>query len=567
MIWFTPSYQAIVDDKRKRRAEALSVASAFSTDAHGHYVRATASEITENIRKGEWTATQVVEAFIAKAGQAQEATNCVTEVLFAQARRRAAELDKEFADTGALRGPLHGVPVSIKDQYEIEGVDATIGFTPWANSPATKNAKLVEHLLEAGAIPIVKTNVPQTMFAFECNNPLWGTTTNPYNDKYTCGGSSGGEGALLALDGSVIGLGSDIGGSLRIPAAYCGIYSLKPGHGRLTRQGAKSCVPGFEGINGVVGPMARSVDDLEVACRVTFGHQGTYCDTAPLPYREINLPPKLKFGYYTSDGYVKASPACKRAVLETVEALRKEGHECVEVALPSASEAFNIFVSLTSSDGFKTMLSHLGSDPRDPSLYMTSASNLPWFVRSFAAWVIETFFGDTMYANGIRSARVKTVTEYWHFTAKRDEFIRKFYDEVWIKYGLDGIIAPTQALPQLRHGGCMTLSSLAGATILYNVVDSPVGCIPVTRVDPDVDQLTDEWVHGPGLGTKIVENQLYKGKNPFYDPVAMAGMPVGIQVVGKKWEEEKVLKMMKIVDNALGEKRGFGPGAAASIKA
>lgn len=77
------------------------------------------------------------------------------------------------------------------------------------------------------------------MFAFECSNPLWGTTTNPYNDKYTCGGSSGGEGALLALDGSVIGLGSDIGGSLRIPAAYCGIYSLKPGHGRLTRQGVK----------------------------------------------------------------------------------------------------------------------------------------------------------------------------------------------------------------------------------------------------------------------------------------------------------------------------------------
>jgi Asp-tRNA(Asn)/Glu-tRNA(Gln) amidotransferase A subunit family amidase len=98
----------------------------------------------------------------------------------------------------------------------------------------------VTQILAAGGIPIVKTNVPQTMFAFECSNPLWGRTTNPYNDKFTCGGSSGGEAALLAMDGSAIGLGGDIGGSLRIPAAYCGIYSFKPGHGRVSRYGAKS---------------------------------------------------------------------------------------------------------------------------------------------------------------------------------------------------------------------------------------------------------------------------------------------------------------------------------------
>lgn len=94
--------------------------------------------------------------------------------------------------------------------------------------------------LAAGAIPIVKTNIPQTMLAFECCNPLWGRSTNPFNDEYTCGGSSGGEGALLGMDGSVIGLGSDIGGSLRIPAAYCGIYSFKPGVGRISTGGVRS---------------------------------------------------------------------------------------------------------------------------------------------------------------------------------------------------------------------------------------------------------------------------------------------------------------------------------------
>lgn len=93
--------------------------------------------------------------------------------------------------------------------------------------------------LAAGAVLLVKTNVPQTMFAFECCNPVWGRTTNPYNDKYTSGGSSGGEAALLSMDGSAVGIGSDIGGSLRIPAAYCGVYSLKPGSGRVSPIGAR----------------------------------------------------------------------------------------------------------------------------------------------------------------------------------------------------------------------------------------------------------------------------------------------------------------------------------------
>ena len=90
-----------------------------------------------------------------------------------------------------------------------------------------------------GAIPIIKTNVPQTMFSFECFNPLWGRTVNPHNEHYTCGGSSGGEAALLALDGAVFGLGSDVGGSLRIPTSYCGIYALKPTSNRVSRAGSR----------------------------------------------------------------------------------------------------------------------------------------------------------------------------------------------------------------------------------------------------------------------------------------------------------------------------------------
>lgn len=181
-------------------------------------------------------------------------------VLFEQALVEAEELDAEFASTKSLRGPLHGIPVSFKDQctcfgpasklkflltpdsVEIPGYDASMGFTRFANKPCSSSAHLVSQFRERGAIIIAKTNVPQTMLSFECSNPIFGRTTNPwsFNAAHTCGGSSGGEAALLAQNGSALGVGSDIGGSLRIPTAYCGIFSLKPGWGRLSKIGARS---------------------------------------------------------------------------------------------------------------------------------------------------------------------------------------------------------------------------------------------------------------------------------------------------------------------------------------
>lgn len=104
------------------------------------------------------------------------------------------------------------------------------------------------------------------------------------------------------------------------------------------------------------------------------------------------------------------------------------------------------------------------------------------------------------------------------------------------------------------------MSPLACATILYNVVDSPVGVVPVTHVDPVKDGLTDEWTNGPGLGSKLLERDLYHAKNAFYNPKKMEGLPIGVQIVGKRWEEEKVIEMMKVVDAALG-KRPFGPNS------
>ncbi|KAH0833464.1 amidase signature domain-containing protein [Lanmaoa asiatica] len=562
--------KANISSKHSTRGMALALAPPYDSNAHDPFLHATATEIVEHITTGKWTASQVLDAYMARAVVSQSKTNCITE----DAKKQAKELDEEFSRTGKLRGPLHGVPMSFKDQCthiygvrciqmlnvcadEIAGYDATIGFTHWANKPSTRDAFLVTQCRKAGAIIIVKTNVPQTMFAFECSNALWGRSTNPWGDKYTCGGSSGGEAALLAMDGSALGVGSDIGGSLRIPTSYCGIYSLKPSSDRVSNDGTK----------GMVGSSARfahqddrSVRDCELFCRTVFGEQDGAHQNVPIPFRPVDLPSKLKFGYYFSGksfstyAMLQSSPVNVRAVQETIDALRSRGHECVEFFPSLSKEAMNAFVGLTTADGYRRMLSTIESDPKVRVNYSS-------FVRNSIGWAAHTFFGDKIFRDLFMHARSKSVYEFVEFTDRRNKVTKAWYKEVWDEYGFDAIIAPVQSLPTIPHGGCAMLSPLAACTILYNVIDSPVGIVPVTRVDPKQDMLPVDFVPGATGTSTILEKQMYTGPTPVYDPVAMAGIPVGVQIVGKKWEDEKVLEMMKVVDEALGTTRGFGPGS------
>jgi len=291
--------------------------------------------------------------------------------------------------------------------------------------------------------------------------------------------------------------------------------------------------------------------------------QGRSNVVAPIPYRQPQLPEKLRFGYYT-DNYIKGSPATKRAISETVTALQKQGHECIEIVVPDQTECFDVFCGLTSADGYKTLLSGIGSDPMDSSLFVVAhGSAIPGFLRPFASWIISFFLKDEQFASAVNSTGVKSVREYLRWVARRDKYNAKFYEEVWNKHQLDGIIAPVLAIPQLPTGAFTTLFSLAAGTTLYNLVNCPSGCMPVTKVDPTKDKITEEWSKAPS--PSLVERALYHGKKPMYDPVAMQGMPVGIQVVGRKWEDEKVLAMMQVVDTALGKDRGFGPGSVSKV--
>ena len=217
-----------------------------------------------------------------------------------------------------------------------------------------------QRMKDLGAIPFCLTNVPQTMMSYGCSNPVFGMTTNPYDKKRTPGGSSGGEACLIAMGGSIVGLGSDVGGSLRIPAHFCGIASLKPTTGRIFERDRKKGIEGSTvvGVHSNPGFMAKNVDGVIIGMKACLEdpESMTYLDykVAPVPWNErLFKPPKkrLKIGYYTDDGYFPLTPACKRAVEVAIEALGDAGCEIVYFRPPNLEAVPHFFFEHILADG------------------------------------------------------------------------------------------------------------------------------------------------------------------------------------------------------------------------
>lgn len=211
--------------------------------------------LLRKLSSGELSSLELTRVFAKRAALAHQLTTCCTEIFFEEAFAVAKELDDHLAKTGKTIGPLHGLPVSIKDLFSVEGVDTSIGNLPtsiplktvpciciltnsisgWVgltNNPAPADKSVARTLRRLGAVLYVKTNLPQSMMMSDSYNHVFGQCVNPFNRELISGGSSGGEGSLVAARGSILGIGTDLGGSIRIPAALCGLYGLSPSPGR-----------------------------------------------------------------------------------------------------------------------------------------------------------------------------------------------------------------------------------------------------------------------------------------------------------------------------------------------
>lgn len=257
-------------------------------------------------------------------------------------------------------GPFSGVPFSIKDSIEVEGTVCSAGTLGYRNAPKSKrDATLVARLRAAGAVPIARTNLPDLLFAFESDNLLFGKTNNPYDHSRTSGGSSGGEAALIASCGSPFGLGSDAAGSVRVPAHYCGIASLKPTSGRLARTGHVPPAGGWVERLWQIGPMARHVEDLQAMMPILLGSDGKDSTVVPMPYLQEPLE-NLRIAYFTHNGFAEPDAETQAVVTEAARALG-----AVENRPPGVENSYELemmFLGPDGGDGLREFLKSIGSD-------------------------------------------------------------------------------------------------------------------------------------------------------------------------------------------------------------
>lgn len=264
----------------------------------------------------------------------------MTESLFREALERAEYLDQHLERTGNPIGPLHGLPISLKDCFITPPHPASIGMACFAEEPTSPEQEtlLVTVLRELGAVFYCKTNVPVAMMMMETTNNVWGETRNPYHTGLSAGGSSGGEAALIAMYGSPLGVGTDIGGSIRIPSAWNNLYGLKASSGRFPTWGIQTGIPGNDFVPAVNGPMARELDTVRLYCQSVLSDQVRLWERdpkcLPIPWRMNVLQPKgrkLRVGFVgRDDGYVTCHPPVERALNVTRRALEEAGHEVID---------------------------------------------------------------------------------------------------------------------------------------------------------------------------------------------------------------------------------------------
>jgi fatty acid amide hydrolase len=410
-----------------------------------------AGEIAARIAARDIPAAEIVEHFIARLKAVNTRLNAVTVELFDSARKTAAKFDDALL-RGEKLAPLAGLPVTIKECFDLAGTASTFGLPSRRAVMESEDDPYVAALRAAGAIPIAKTNVPQLLIYTESDNPLYGRTNNPWNMERSCGGSRGGEAALIAAGASPLGLGNDIGGSLRIPAAFCGIASIRPTAGRTPDRCGHGLPIGQQAIVSQVGPMAKRVEDLVMALRIIERGRDPLLEPGP----ELGDPAsvelaRLRFATFTDDGEFPVAPAARRAVAEAAQMLIAAGAKRVEWRKPALSQVNDLFFACLSADrgsAFKRMLRGNRVDGRIRSLLLTG--QMPPWLRGILRAALAAM-GQHHAATLVRRLSSGSADAYWQTVEAMVRFRRDFLQSLDTAGGpIDLILCPAYAVPAQR---------------------------------------------------------------------------------------------------------------------
>jgi fatty acid amide hydrolase len=505
-----------------------------------------ATDLVAQLRSGTISAAAVVDAHIAKIEHVDASLNAVVVRRFTEARAEAAAADAARSEGRAL-GALHGVPITIKEQFLLEGTPTTFGLEWRRGHRADRTGPLVEALRDAGAIILGKTNLSQTMTYHEADNRVYGLTRNPCDPARTPGGSSGGEAAIIAAGGSMLGLGSDLGGSVRIPAHFVGIAALKPTSGRLTLKDSPDDIIAWPlQIPFQPGPLARNVADLHLAmsvlARASLGASDTAPDAFPYPAALPGVA-GLRVAIQLDDGFFRSAPAVRRALHEAAADLVAAGASIVEFAPPPLADAPRIFLGVMAADGGEWLRAGLhGETPDRRVAALLKAGVIPNALRPVAAGVLQ-LAGQRHLAFSIAAARGSRGAARERLVADVAAY-RAAYEHAMDAVAVDVVLSPPHALPALRHGASeyLDVTNAAAYATLYNVLGLPAGVVPVTTVR------SGEESDRPASRDRAERAALATERSS-------AGLPIGVQVAARPWREDLVLAVMGAVERAVRARR------------
>jgi fatty acid amide hydrolase len=504
-----------------------------------------ATEIARRIAMREISAREVVQAFISRIEAVNPALNAVVLPRFDDALAEAAAADERQA-RGEPLGPLHGVPMTFKECFLVAGMRSTIGLTSERfQRPVERDGILTERLRRAGVILLGKTNLPQLMIWHGTDNPVYGATANPWNAERTPGGSTGGEAAIIAAGGSPLGLGNDMGGSIRVPCHFCGIHGLKPTSHRLPRTGSVSTLRGFDAIITQPGPMGRHVADLALELRVLMEPDDyVTSDAAPAKLGDPNAVPidKLKIAFWTDDGVFPASPAIRRAVREGAAALAARGAEMIEFSADEVNrvfhtnEALDLYLGLLGADGgagFRGLAKGSTRDWRVKRLLWLAG--MSWPLRAALVGGLS-LAGQHWQARLVQHARGRSAQSFWKLV-QRKHAIDSEAVAALRQRGISAVVCPPHALPAPLATQGLDLIPAASYAYLFNLLSWPAGVVAATRVRPGED---DERAAPSDIALRQAR----------VADTGSVGLPVGVQVGALPWREDVVLAVMGALEES-----------------
>lgn len=463
--------------------------------SHLHFL--SLSEMADSIRRRKISPVELTQAHLRRIERLNPRLNAFVHVDFEGALASAMRAEEEVARTSTKSdlGPLYGVPISLKSSLDVAGFPCECGtLLRKGNTPHT-DATLVARLRAAGAVILGNTNVPEFLMAYETDNSVYGRTNNPWDLTRTPGGSSGGESAAISSGCAAGGIGSDGGGSIRVPAHYTGICGLKPTPGRVPSTGHYPPSAGPFADLGVVGPMARTIRDIDVMFRVIAGYEPGDPASAPVSLRQwfIDDLRRMPVAYLQDDGTTPVTPETTAAVCAAADALRAQGFQVEPFEFTAFDRIWKLWWTLFGRGIQLAMEGTVAGREQDLSpMYRAFRKR----VDSEPPLTSQELLDTLLQRDALRNA----------FLARMERF--------------PILLCPVCAVPAFRHGEREW--TIQGRPVKYlqamsysqwfNLLGNPAAVVPVGQ-SPD-------------------------------------GLPIGVQIVGRPWEDEAVLAIAALIEPA-----------------